>query len=73
MPAIAGEYEEYDPEKLIWYKKAVDAEGEIICTDVYTDNVYDKSVITIAKDRHGIAARCIIVMVPAKEFLIHDP
>lgn len=50
LAAGLGEYEEYDPEKLIWYKKAVDAEGEIICTDVYTDNVYDKSVITIAKE-----------------------
>ncbi len=50
LAAGLGEYEEYDPEKLMWYKKAVDAEGEIICTDVYTDNVYDKSVITIAKE-----------------------
>ena len=49
LAAVPGNYEECDAERLIWYRKAVDADGEIICTDVYTDNIHDQPVITIAK------------------------
>lgn len=41
--------EQYDTAGKEWYQKAVAAGGEIIYTDVYTDTVYDKPVITIAK------------------------
>lgn len=41
--------ERYDTAGKEWYQKAVAANGEIIYTDVYTDTVYDKPVVTIAK------------------------
>lgn len=42
--------EEYNALEKEWYKKTISAGGEIIFTDVYTDSVYDKPVITIAKE-----------------------
>ena len=32
-----------------WYQRAIAAEGEVIFTDVYTDAIYNKPVITIAQ------------------------
>lgn len=42
--------EEYDAAQKEWYQRTVNAGGEIVFTDVYTDTVYDKPVITIAKE-----------------------
>ena len=33
-----------------WYQRAIVAEGEVIFTDVYTDAIYNKPVITIAQN-----------------------
>lgn len=40
---------EYDFASTEWYKKAVEADGEIIFTDVYTDVITGDSVLTIAQ------------------------
>lgn len=50
LTAAPSDYEGYDAEQFLWYKKAVDGNGEIICTDVYTDNIHNKPVFTIAKE-----------------------
>lgn len=42
--------EEYNAMEKEWYQRTVGAHGEIVFTDVYTDTVYDKPVITIAKE-----------------------
>ena len=39
----------YDVSSTEWYRKAVEADGEVIFTDVYTDAIYDKPVITVAQ------------------------
>ena len=41
--------ENYDVESTEWYQRAVAAEGKVIFTDLYTDVIYDKPVITIAQ------------------------
>ena len=41
--------ENYDVESAEWYQRAVAAEGKVIFTDLYTDVIYDKPVITIAQ------------------------
>ena len=41
--------ENYDVESTEWYQRAVAAEGKAIFTDLYTDVIYDKPVITIAQ------------------------
>ena len=41
--------ETYDVESTEWYQRAVAAEGKVIFTDLYTDVIYDKPVITIAQ------------------------
>ena len=41
--------ETYDVESAEWYQRAVAAEGKVIFTDLYTDVIYDKPVITIAQ------------------------
>lgn len=41
--------ENYDAESTEWYQRAVAAEGKVIFTDLYTDVIYDKPVITIAQ------------------------
>jgi hypothetical protein len=42
--------EGYDYKSTSWYRKAIDADGEIIFTDVYRDAITDKNIITIAKE-----------------------
>ena len=41
--------ETYDVESTEWYQRAVAADGKVIFTDLYTDVIYDKPVITIAQ------------------------
>ena len=41
--------ENYDVESTEWYQRAVSADGKVIFTDLYTDVIYDKPVITIAQ------------------------
>lgn len=38
-----------DVEQAVWYKSAIEAEGEIIYSDVYSDTILKKPVITVAK------------------------
>lgn len=40
---------DYDFTGTQWYQDAVKAQGNVIFTDVYTDAIYDRSVITIAQ------------------------
>ena len=42
--------DDYDYEQTDWYRRATEADGEIIFTDVYTDVIYDRSVLTIAQE-----------------------
>lgn len=42
--------DEYDPLQKEWYQKTMNAGGKIVFTDMYTDSVYDKPVITIARE-----------------------
>ena len=39
----------YDVSSTEWYQKAVEADGKVIFTDVYTDAIYGKPVITVAQ------------------------
>lgn len=39
----------YDYAQTNWYRMAEEAEGEVIFTDVYTDVIYDRPVITVAQ------------------------
>lgn len=39
----------FDYESAVWYQLAIAADGDVIFTDVYTDSVYQKPVITIAQ------------------------
>ena len=41
--------ETYDVESTEWYQRAISADGKVIFTDLYTDVIYDKPVITIAQ------------------------
>ena len=41
--------ETYDVESTEWYQRAVAADGKVIFTDLYTDVIYGKPVITIAQ------------------------
>lgn len=41
--------ETYDVESTEWYQRAISAEGKVIFTDLYTDVIYGKPVITIAQ------------------------
>ena len=41
--------ETFDVSQAEWYRKAIEADGEIIFTDAYTDTIYGKPVITIAQ------------------------
>lgn len=41
--------ENYQLEEAKWYRQALEAEGEVICTDVYPDPVTNKQIITIAQ------------------------
>ena len=38
----------YDYAAAEWYQRAIDAGGEVIYTDAYTDAIYDRKVITVA-------------------------
>lgn len=40
--------ESYDYSNTVWYRQAIEAEGEVIFTDAYMDSVYGHQVITIA-------------------------
>lgn len=40
--------EEYDAASASWYQQAMEAKGEIIFTDAYTDSVYHRQVVTVA-------------------------
>lgn len=42
--------EDYEYERADWYRMATEADGEIIFTDVYTDVIYGRSVLTIAQE-----------------------
>ena len=41
--------ETYDVESTEWYQRAISADGKVIFTDLYTDVIYGKPVITIAQ------------------------
>lgn len=41
--------EDYDAENTEWYRKAMEADGEIAFTDLYIDVIYNRPVITISK------------------------
>lgn len=41
--------EDYDAANAPWYQEALAADGAVIFTDVYTDSVYRRPVITVAK------------------------
>lgn len=41
--------EGYDVSGTEWYQKAMEADGEIVFTNLYTDAIYQRPVITIAK------------------------
>lgn len=38
----------YDYSNTLWYRQAMEAKGEVIFTDAYTDSIYGRQVITIA-------------------------
>ncbi len=60
VAANPWEYDEvYNASETEWYQKAVEADGDVIFTNVYTDAVYHKPVITVAKkcsDIDGVMA-----------------
>ena len=60
VAANPWEYDEnYDATETEWYRKAMEADGDVIFTNVYTDAVYNKPVITVAKkcsDIDGVMA-----------------
>ena len=41
--------EEYDAFHAPWYQAALEADGQVVFTDVYTDSVYQRPVITVAQ------------------------
>lgn len=71
LAAGPDSYEGCDAGQLIWYKKAVEGAGEIVYTDVYTDNIYDKPVVTIAKEC-GDGETVIAFDVFSENFRIYD-
>ena len=40
---------DYDYTSAVWYQKALEADGKVIFTDVYTDVIYDRAVVTVAQ------------------------
>lgn len=71
---LAAGFEEdegYDAGNPFWYEMALKEAGKIVYTGVYTDNIYKKPVITMAKecgDGETVAA----FNVPLKNFRIYD-
>lgn len=53
-----------------WYQKAVGAEGGIVYTDAYTDAIYGKPVVTIAKEC-GDTGAVIAFDILSENFRIH--
>lgn len=45
--------EDYDYKSTEWYKKAIQADGAIIFTDVYQDAITGQSVVTVAQKMEG--------------------
>lgn len=45
--------EDYDYASTEWYSKALEADGQIIFTNAYTDAITGKSLVTLAKQLHG--------------------
>ena len=39
----------YDYTSAVWYQKALEADGKVVFTDVYTDVIYDRAVVTVAQ------------------------
>ena len=39
----------FDYENAVWYQMAIEANGEVVFTDVYTNSIFQKPVITIAQ------------------------
>ncbi len=64
-------YEEIDAGLLTWYEEALKGDGEIVYTDVYTDSIYNKPVITMAKEC-GDKETVIAFDVFAENFRIYD-
>lgn len=73
LAAGAGvcDYDEKDLEGLPWYGKALDAEGEIIYTDVYTSPDRNGRMITIAKEC-GDGETVIAFDISLEKFRIYD-
>ena len=62
---------DYDYASTEWYQKAVEADGEIIFTDAYTDAIYDKTVVTIAQKVSGMD--CILAFdIFPENFRLHE-
>ena len=39
----------YDYTSAVWYQKAMEADGQVVFTDVYTDAIYNRTVVTVAQ------------------------
>ena len=46
--------DDYDYEQTDWYRRATEADGEIIFTDVYTDVIYDSPGIPVYGHRNSL-------------------
>ncbi len=44
---------DYRYEETTWYKQAIDAQGEVVCSDVYVDAITGERVFTISKALHN--------------------
>ena len=43
----------YDYTSAVWYQKAIQADGAVVFTDVYTDVIYNRAVVTVAQKCAG--------------------
>lgn len=61
----------YDYESTAWYRLAIEADGEPICTDAYRDVVYDIDVVTAAM-KFGEGADVIAIDIYPQKFRTFD-
>ncbi len=65
--------ETYDAHSTQWYQKAMAADGNVVFTDVYTDAIYQKPVITIAQKCKSGDALLVLDIFPENFHFPFDP
>lgn len=65
--------ETYDVYQTQWFQKAMEANGDVVFTDVYTDAIYQKPVITIAQKCKSSDALLVFDIFPENFQFSFDP